>query len=465
MKSPRWRQLDAWIRATLERAGVPGAAVAVFGDGDFVYQGLFGWRDREQRLPVTAHTGFGAGSLSKSLTALAIMQLAETGLLALSDPVARYLPGFRVPSIDGEITIHHLLSHTAGLPPLELMARMQKAAIGTDWRLFGLPDAPAVESGADLLAALTAWPGPPAGRPGERFSYSNEGYAVLALVVEAVSGLSIIGYLRTRILEPLGLERMSGFAPPPPPSETSQLYRWDRGAVRAAPGWWHGPLTSGVSGWIVSAEGLARYLSLYLPGPGEGGGVVSPVSIRRMLTPVAKAAPDWAYGYAFLVAHGRAFHGGRSQGVAAWVSLARDAGTATLALTNLSDGPAALLAGAADRVWRGNDPAEAEEGVQPSDSAPEPGWLGHYGSRDGVGLHVLAGGPGLQVRAAGATWPAWVTGRDTALATVRGEAEPLEFFRTPDGRVWGLRYHLRVLHRVTPFRNDKGRTGPNAPPA
>jgi CubicO group peptidase (beta-lactamase class C family) len=86
----------------------------------------FGHRDREQELPITPQTVFGAASLTKSMTAVAIMQLQEGGRLAVLDPLVRYLPEFRTPDNDAtrQITLHHLLTHMAGLPPLPTLGKV-----------------------------------------------------------------------------------------------------------------------------------------------------------------------------------------------------------------------------------------------------------------------------------------------------------------------------------------------------
>ena len=121
MTSPAWvPEVQAFTRGMMAEHGVPGLAVAVARDGAEVYAEGFGTREIGTDAPVTPDTIFGVASVTKSFTALAIMQLHEAGKLSVDDPVTRYLPAFRTPDAEATraITLHHFLTHTSGLPPL-----------------------------------------------------------------------------------------------------------------------------------------------------------------------------------------------------------------------------------------------------------------------------------------------------------------------------------------------------------
>src|SRR5438552_1762112 len=119
MIDPDWPAFEAWAERLLVEADAPGAAVALWRDGAPVYAAGIGYRDREAGMRADEDTVFGTGSVTKSFTALAIMQLTEAGKLALHDPLTTHLPELKLTSGDaGAITIHHLLTHTAGFPPL-----------------------------------------------------------------------------------------------------------------------------------------------------------------------------------------------------------------------------------------------------------------------------------------------------------------------------------------------------------
>ena len=127
--------------------------------------------------------------MAKPFTAIALLQLRDRGLLKLDDPVATHLPGFPYPNI----SLRHLLSHTSGLPDLELF----EALVAAD------PDR--IVTGGDLLPSLNTWTAPLAFPPGERFRYSNVNYQVLAEVVARVGGQSFAGYMADKVFAPTGM--------------------------------------------------------------------------------------------------------------------------------------------------------------------------------------------------------------------------------------------------------------------
>lgn len=156
-------------------------SVLVARKGAVVLDRGYGWADRARTRRVTPRTRFWIASISKQFTAAAILKLAEDGRLSVDDPLGRHLPG--VPDDKRVLTLHQLLTHTAGL-------RQRYAADGI------------VEREAALRALLAP---PLASVPGERFAYSNDAYNLLAIVVEAVSGQPFERFVQTRLLDPAGL--------------------------------------------------------------------------------------------------------------------------------------------------------------------------------------------------------------------------------------------------------------------
>jgi CubicO group peptidase (beta-lactamase class C family) len=198
---------------------VPGVAVSVISGGEVIYKKGFGFRDQERGLPVTPDTIFGVASVTKSFSALAIMQLAESGKLSLGDPVQKYIPGFDLPGGGGEaVTIHHFLTHTSGLPPLP--------TLGYSIRGNTMPDPDDDEpKKEDSQKEQPEHPQQPIntydeltgyirngdfkllGKPGEYCSYSNDCYGLLGVIIEAVSGENYEDYMRKHILDSLMMGR------------------------------------------------------------------------------------------------------------------------------------------------------------------------------------------------------------------------------------------------------------------
>jgi CubicO group peptidase (beta-lactamase class C family) len=166
---------------------VPGASLLVLRDGEAIVRRGFGRSDLEQGIEAGPGTNYRLASVSKQFTAAAILLLAQDGKLAIDDPVRKWLPS--LPREADAITLHHLLTHTSGVPDYEdLMAAPYDGQI-LDAGVLAL-----LEQERRLYFA-----------PGSTYRYSNSGYALLALVVERASGLAYPEFLRTRIFQPLGM--------------------------------------------------------------------------------------------------------------------------------------------------------------------------------------------------------------------------------------------------------------------
>ena len=177
--------VDNWLEAQLRDAGIPGGALAIVRDGRVVDERGFGTADLTGR-PVTATTPFVIGSLSKSITALAVMQLVDAGRVDLDAPVRRYLPEFSVadPAAADRITVRELLTHTSGLSTATGIVPLTTPATSLDARV------------RDLAAVQLA------SAPGTRYAYSNANYLVLGRLVEVVSGEPFGAYVRSPRLRP-----------------------------------------------------------------------------------------------------------------------------------------------------------------------------------------------------------------------------------------------------------------------
>jgi CubicO group peptidase (beta-lactamase class C family) len=152
--------------------------------GDSLVSG-FGFADRARGIRNGPDTRYGIGSLTKTFTAAAIAMLRERGQLAFEDTLGKFIPAF---PHGGEITIEHLLAHTSGIPDYH-----------------SLPDYAAKRVRPITLAEFATWIGakPLDSPPGAKDAYSSSGYAVLAYVIERVSGMSYSHFLRQNIFEPL----------------------------------------------------------------------------------------------------------------------------------------------------------------------------------------------------------------------------------------------------------------------
>lgn len=162
-------------------------------DGDAVTTGTAGYQNLPSRKPFTSDTRVHVGSVTKSVLATGVLRLATQGLINLDAPANNYLPGelrAQIPEFS-DVTVRHLLDHTAGVDDARL------------WQMFS-------ERASPDDSLLAAFPRPTAllqlrGVPGERFSYSNMGYTLLGLIVEQVVGERYETYLDRELLQPLGM--------------------------------------------------------------------------------------------------------------------------------------------------------------------------------------------------------------------------------------------------------------------
>lgn len=176
-----FQQLAQFIERYMQTHPVPGMALALTDREQTLHLAFFGYASVERQLAVQPETLFEIGSISKSFTCMALLQLQVEGKLDIHAPVTTYLPWFTVQSPYAPITIHHLMSHTAGISA-------------------GVDPAPTSRYSVYLLHDTR-----PAYAPGEHFHYSNVAFQALGYLLEEIEGKSYAQIIRERILDPLGM--------------------------------------------------------------------------------------------------------------------------------------------------------------------------------------------------------------------------------------------------------------------
>ena len=300
------------------RTSVPGLAVALIEDGRVINVQGHGVAGPDGR-PVTGGTSFPIGSVSKSFTALVVLQLAAEGKLGLDDPVVRYLPGFRTrdKSLSDRITIDHLATHRSGLTTLAGNRRL----VGAGNAAEGPAQAVADLSGEELFA-----------EPGRSFQYSNANYAILSRLIEVLDERSFEKSLEMRVFQPLEMSASFVGLPPSDGLDLATGYRTWFQLARPTDSILNRRMM-GAGGVVASAEDLARYvIALSTRDPR-----VVPASAQRLFdtgSPVGSVG--YAYGWSvYKGADGDLiFHDGAVPGFNSLVAMDTATGRSAVVLTN-----------------------------------------------------------------------------------------------------------------------------------
>lgn len=367
------------------RHGLGGVAVAVVRDNEPPVAECIGLADHLSGRPIDHDTVFRIASISKTLTAIGVMQLRDEGLFALDQPVNNYLKSIRVECPPGapEVTFRHLLTHTSGIGELPKVSDMWRSEAWGGGRPFAAPSDLADLYGGSLRTDVAA---------GSKWAYANHGFAILGQLVADISGLPFAEYMRERVLRPLGMER-SDYLRTEQVSETLATgYHWVFGRFRPindydltllGPGSVLSPLTDMIeyATWLAQAR------------PGAGAGVLAPSTLDEMMSSQFSIDPRFAgMGLAFFLdrfgEHHVCGHDGNNPGFASALLVAPDAEAGVVALTNTSSFIGAhLLASSVLRSVLGiADPARSlpSADVPPNPHlwrelsgsyAPEPGFL------------------------------------------------------------------------------------------
>lgn len=333
--------LDAVLSADRARSGAPGLTYALV-DADTVRTGMQGEIPTVGGAPGDADTPFLLGSISKSFTALAVMRLVEAGDIELDGAIGAYLPIF-ADRPSGAVTVRQLLSHTSGFSTVQ----------GNS----GLRDrSPSDDALTHQVAQIASWD--PARPLGEAWAYSNANYLVLGALIEAVSGETFATYIRTEILDPLGMA--DSFVADGARHDAMALgHRPWFGAKRAmAPGETD-RITAPAGGVIATARDLGRYLAVMMNGQDD---IVSAETKAAMMAPASAASPFYGLGWFIDGEAGTVYHAGLSPGVETLAVMVPEDRRAALILVNANGGlgfgeTSALLTGFPAQALTLDEPA------------------------------------------------------------------------------------------------------------
>ncbi|MEV6265570.1 serine hydrolase domain-containing protein [Kribbella sp. NPDC051936] len=366
---------DSWLAFNQHYQRVPGVQVAVYAGDAVAFSGAYGLADVENDVPLTEHHLFRIASHSKTFTGTAVLQLVEQGRLRLDDKAEQHVTEI-VGTPLGQRTVRELLAHAGGVT---------RDGLDADWWQLSrsFPDRDQL---LDVLRQASSAVIP----ENDRFKYSNIGYGLLGLVIEAASGTSYNSYVQTAIVDKLGL---AGLGPELDPSRLAE-YAAGYSALSYADK--RVPIEhvdtralASATGFFGNARDLVTYFSAHLPGDDR---LLSDKSKREMQHPLWTTGSDEKARYGLglsvtKVGERQVFgHGGGYPGHITRTLVDPEQRIVVSVLTNAIDGPAAQLA---EGLFRLLDLADSKDR---GDAADLQRFTGRFANLWGVTDFVLIGG-------------------------------------------------------------------------
>lgn len=399
-------RLDQLVQMRMTEGGTPGLVIALTDRDGLLHAAAYGFANAERREPMTTGHLLETGSIGKSFTAIAILQLHEEGRIDLHAPIRDYLPWFEVKSPYDLPTIHHALAHTSGM------------IYGTDFA----PDAR-----AEVWAMRDIPVGSP---PGAYFHYSNVAYKALGLVLEHLEGKPYAEVIRERVLDPLGMDETVATVTHATRRRMAQPYgpfyddRPGHPSHGFVPETWLETDTG--DGCLASSiVDLATYLRMYLNrGQGANGRALSEAAFDLMTQQVVKYGGDddsAHYGYGIVTSELNdstvVHHTGGMVGYISAMVGDLNAGVGAVAMINGPGSPRGI-------AWHALELLQAAYHRRPLPDAPAPrdparvenatDYAGTFQSPDGdTTLTLRADGTRLVLEHAGSQVTLEVRGKDS----------------------------------------------------
>ncbi len=246
LSPPKRAQIESAVTKFMAITHVPGLSVAVVENGEYEWASGFGLADAENNAPATEYTLYRLASISKSLTAIAAMQLWERGHLDLDAPVQKYCPAF--PKRPQPITTRAVMGHLAGIRHYKMQSQDDPEVGNT--KHFDNP----IQAGLDFFKN-----DPLVSEPGKQFHYSTQGYTLVGCVIEGASSAKYVDFVRQNVFVPAGMEHTqtdNRFAIIP--YRTRFYEKTESGTVRNADFLDSSYKIPG-GGWLSSAEDMAKF--------------------------------------------------------------------------------------------------------------------------------------------------------------------------------------------------------------
>ncbi|MDF2682847.1 MAG: penicillin-binding protein, partial [Brevibacillus sp.] len=368
-------------------------------------------------------------------------------------PVVKYLPEFRLKNIDvGNITIHHFMTNTSGIPPLPtFFATVMRSLEANEAEDHSFPvsqtgDTVPIDTYEELMHVISTLDVELLGPPGTEFSYSNDCFALLGAIINRVSGKSYELYVKEHILEPIGMEHTSFFLEELNGYENiTNLYimrdRGDQKEVISSPNWWDFPAARAAGALKSTVRDMLRYSDMFCKSGLTAGGkrILAPESVQQMMMPYFSTdmTPGQYYGYGLIITsdyYGKKLveHSGGIKGVTAQMCFFPETGLAGVALSNIEMSPVlAIMSGALNSLE--NRPPESSHLDSKNYSVSEEAmhqFVGDYQSREFGTLPVRLDNGQLMLSFSGENYVMRPFAEDLFVIRVFGTDASARFIRT-----------------------------------
>ena len=468
------KDFENYCEKIAKKHDIPGLMIGLAKNGNLFYEKSYGYGDVSNKLPPTSDTVFGIGSVTKSFTCVAILQLQEAGKLSVHDPVVKYLPEYKTPNEEYTLqtTIHHFITHSAGLPPLPSLYGAMKESMAQEPKMDNNNENSPEENPLDKLEQLNTYEelmdfiGKQSfsllGAPGTEFSYSNDAYALLGCIVERVSGIPYEQYLKEYVLEPAGmtntvfhLDELLNH------KDIAILYNsylkdnkkivfesnnpLDAPSMRAA-------------GFLKSTvNDMLKYTEIFRNNGKVGNAqILSPESVELMTTPYIQCEVGRYYGYGLMVipdyfGYKLVEHGGALKGVAAQMNIIPELGLAGISFTNLAGVPSSKLLYSAftDYLEKGIHASYVNlSEIEISEEALKE-YQGKFSSGEGMKLETKMENGTLQLSVEGLPPVSMKpVGNDLFSIDFRETTITIRFVRNSDGNIHRIAFGFRQIEKV-----------------
>jgi len=456
---------------------IPGLAIGLAKNGHLVYKKEYGFRNVEEQLKVSLDTVFGIGSVTKSFTCIAIMQLQEAGKLSVHDQVTKYIPEFKTPDANHtkQLTIEHFMTHTTGIPPLSTLYAALKRSLELE-PVIGkkntetaeevneeqLTKTQYIDTYEELIKTISNAKYELLGPPGKEFSYSNDCYALLGFIIERVSGLSYESYIKQNILDPIGmknsvftLDEIKHY------KDISYLYdsRFENNETTVFES--NNPIDAPSmrsAGFLKSTiNDMLKYTEIFRNNGKVGEvSILTRKSVEDMMTPFIECDNGGYYGYGLMIipnffGYKLIEHGGSIKGVAAQMHIIPELGLTGVGIANLAGVPTTKLLYSMFNEFVGQSIGDSHKKFVEINLTNEEllEYEGDFQSGEGVRIKIHTENDNLYFTTDGLpVTPLKSMGFDSFLLNMRETDFIVTFIRNEQNKIHRLSFGFRQIQKV-----------------